>query len=79
MRQYQVLHDQAGLLVRVVLRASAPPDTPARVRAALTAELRAAGATPPAVRVVPVPEIRREGGHGAKLKLVQSTVRGSGG
>jgi phenylacetate-CoA ligase len=73
-RQYQVLHDRSGLHVRVVLRASAPSDTPARIHAALSDELRAAGATPPAIRVTPVPEIRREAGHGAKLKLVQTTV-----
>jgi phenylacetate-CoA ligase len=74
-RQYQILHDQAGLHVRVVLRPSAAPGTPARVHAALSDAVRAAGATPPAIQVTPVPEIQRDTGHGAKFKLVQSTVR----
>ncbi|HEX6676002.1 MAG TPA: hypothetical protein VF486_13345 [Actinomycetes bacterium] len=73
-RQYQVRHDRAGLHVRVVLRPTAPPDTPVRVRAALIQELRAAGASPPPVEVVPVPEIERDAGHGAKFKLVQTTA-----
>jgi phenylacetate-CoA ligase len=73
-RQYQVRHDRAGLHVRVVLRPTAPPDTPARVRAALIQELRAAGASPPPVEVVPVPEIERDAGHAAKFKLVQTTA-----
>jgi hypothetical protein len=72
-RQYQVVHDPAGLRVEVVLRDSAPPDTPARIRAALVAELRDAGAVPPPVEVVPVPAIARDPGHGAKLKLVRTT------
>jgi hypothetical protein len=37
-------------------------------------KLQTAGATPPAIEVTPVDEIRREGGHGAKLKLIQTTV-----
>jgi phenylacetate-CoA ligase len=78
-RQYQILHDPAGLHVRLVLRPSAPPDIPARVHAALGEALRAAGATPPAIQVTPVPEIQRDTGHGAKFKLVQTTVRRSGG
>jgi phenylacetate-CoA ligase len=71
-RQYQVLHDRAGLEVRLVLGAGAPADTPARVRAALTRELRAAGAAPPPIRVTPVAGIEREASHGAKIKLVKS-------
>ena len=78
-RQYQIHHGQAGLHVRVVLRPTAPPDTLARVRTALTRELQAAGATPPPIQVTPVPTIQREGGHGAKLKLIQTTVRHSHG
>ena len=46
-RQYQVVHDPAGLQVRVALRERAPADTPARVREALARELRDAGAVPP--------------------------------
>jgi hypothetical protein len=61
-----------------VLRASAPVDTPARVQAALVQELRAAGAVPPLVEVVPVPAIDREPGHGAKLKLVRNAVPPAG-
>jgi hypothetical protein len=71
-RQYQVVHDPAGLHVAVVLREDAPADTPARVRAALTGELRAAGAVPPPIEVTPVPGIERDPGHGAKFKLVRS-------
>jgi phenylacetate-coenzyme A ligase PaaK-like adenylate-forming protein len=78
-RQYQILHDPVGLHVRLVLRPSAPPDTPARVHAALSHALRAAGASPPAIQVTPVPEIQRDTGHGAKFKLVKTTVRRSGG
>ena len=55
-RQYQVVHDPAGLHVAVVLREEAPADTPARVRAALVRELRDAGAVPPPVEVTPVPD-----------------------
>jgi phenylacetate-coenzyme A ligase PaaK-like adenylate-forming protein len=72
--QYQIRHDHTGLHVSLVLRPTAPPDTTARVRIALTRQLQAAGATPPAIEVTPVDEIRREGGHGAKLKLIQTTV-----
>jgi phenylacetate-CoA ligase len=75
-RQYQVVHDPAGLHVAVVLREEAPAGTPARVRAALVRELRDAGAVPPPVEVTPVPAIERDPGHGAKLKLVRSAVRG---
>jgi phenylacetate-CoA ligase len=71
-RQYQVVHDPAGLQVAVVLREDAPADTPARVGAALAGELRAAGAVPPPIEVTPVPGIERDPGHGAKLKLVRS-------
>jgi phenylacetate-CoA ligase len=73
-RQYQVVHDLAGLRVAVVLRDQAPADTPARVRAALVRELRDAGAVPPPIEVTPVPEIERDPGHGAKFKLVRSVV-----
>jgi phenylacetate-coenzyme A ligase PaaK-like adenylate-forming protein len=73
-RQYQVVHGPAGLRVAVVLREEAPADTPARVEAALVRELRDAGAVPPPVEVTPVPGIGRDPGHGAKLKLVKSTV-----
>jgi hypothetical protein len=75
-RQYQVVHDPAGLHVTVVLREDAPADTPARVAAALVRELRDAGAVPPPVEVTPVAGIDRDPGHGAKLELVRNAVSG---
>jgi phenylacetate-CoA ligase len=71
-RQYQVVHDPAGLRVAVVLREDAPADLPERIRGALAGELRAAGAVPPPIEVTPVPAIGRDPGHGAKFKLVRS-------
>jgi phenylacetate-coenzyme A ligase PaaK-like adenylate-forming protein len=73
-RQYQVVHEPARLLVKVALRDAAPADTPVRVRDALARELREAGAVPPPIRVTVVPGIERDPGHGAKFKLVISTV-----
>jgi phenylacetate-coenzyme A ligase PaaK-like adenylate-forming protein len=70
-RQYQVVQHDAGLHVRIVLRAAAPPDTSERVHAAIAGALEAAGAVPPAIEVLPVEEIERESGHAAKLKLVK--------
>jgi hypothetical protein len=70
----QIRLDRAGLDVHVVLRASASADTPDRVGTALARELQAAGAIPPAIQVTPVPEIRREGGHGVKVKLIHTTA-----
>jgi hypothetical protein len=58
----------------VALRERAPADTPARVREALDRELRDAGALPPQIQVTVVPGIDRDPGHGAKFKLVRSTV-----
>jgi phenylacetate-CoA ligase len=74
-RQYQIHHDPSGLHVRVVLRPSAPHDTLQRIQSALTNELQAAGAVAPPIEVTPVPELPRDQGHGAKLKLIQSTAR----
>lgn len=76
-RQYQVVHDPAGLHVAVVLREGVPADTPARVRAALALQLHDAGAVPPPIEVTPVAELRRDPGHGAKLKLIRSAATGS--
>ena len=73
-RQDQVVHDQGGLRVALVLRDEAPADIPARVRAALARELRDAGAVPPPIEVFPGPVIDRDPGHGAKLKLVRSAA-----
>ena len=74
-RQYQVVHEPARLLVWVVLREEASADTPARVSRALAHELGDAGAIPPLIDVTVVPEIERDPGPGAKFKLVQSTAR----
>jgi phenylacetate-CoA ligase len=69
---YQIVHEGAGLHVRLVLRPSAPPDTPSRVRAALTRELQRVGTSLLRIDVTPVPTIDRESGQGAKFKLVKS-------
>jgi len=74
-RQYQIVHNQQGLQVRIVLHASAPADTPARVRAALQAALGDAGVGPVPIEVAPVAAIEREPGHAAKLKLVKAMTR----
>ncbi|GAA1777636.1 hypothetical protein [Actinomadura chokoriensis] len=74
-KQFQVTYDGEELTGRIVLRTSSPPDTPARVRTALARELRKAGATPPPITIVPVPEIPREGGHAAKFKLIKNNTR----
>jgi hypothetical protein len=42
--------------------------------AGLVGELRDAGAVPPPIEVTPVPRIERDTGHGARFKLVRSTV-----
>jgi phenylacetate-coenzyme A ligase PaaK-like adenylate-forming protein len=76
-RHYQVAHDPAGLHVAVVLREEAPADLPARVRAALVRQLHDAGAVPPPIEVTAVPELRRDPGHGAKLKLIRNAATGS--
>ena len=71
-RQFQVVHEPAGLEVRLVLDPDAAPDTPAIVRAAVLGVLEEAGAVPPAVVVTPVAELEREPGPAAKLKLIVS-------
>lgn len=71
-RQYQLVQEADGLRVRIVPRPSAPPDLVDRVRLAVARELEAAGAAHTAVRVEPVPELEREPGQAAKLKLVTS-------
>ena len=71
--QYQVVHRANGLLVRIVVRDSAPRDVPERVRAAVDDALADAGAAVP-VSIEVVEEIEREPGHAAKVKLVRSEV-----
>jgi phenylacetate-coenzyme A ligase PaaK-like adenylate-forming protein len=70
--QYQILHGDARLRLRVTLRPAAAPDTTAVVRDALARAIMDAGAVPPAIEVERVSEIEREPGGGAKLKLVKS-------
>lgn len=70
--QYQIRHDAQGLHVLVVLRPGAAPGAPADIGAAVIRELEAAGAVPPPVEVVPVDQIRRVSGPGAKFKLIDS-------
>ena len=71
-RQFQIVHDGAGIAVRAVLRDPAAAEVLGRVRAGLEATLSEAGAVPPPVRVEPVAQLEREPGPGAKLKLVKS-------
>jgi phenylacetate-coenzyme A ligase PaaK-like adenylate-forming protein len=71
-RQYQIVHDEAGLHVRIVLQPAASPDLPERVRAAMLDTLENAGALPPSLDVTEVDVIEREPGHAAKLKLVKT-------
>jgi len=72
--QYQVVRRPDELLVRTVLRGSAPHDLPERIRAELDEALDGAGASFP-VRVEVVAAIGREPGHAAKVKLVSSEQR----
>jgi phenylacetate-coenzyme A ligase PaaK-like adenylate-forming protein len=69
--QYQVVHRDAGLLVRIVVRDSAKRDLPQHVRSVVEVALARAGAHC-AVDVEVVPAIAREGGHAAKVKLIVS-------
>ncbi|HET8757180.1 MAG TPA: hypothetical protein VFM58_14270 [Solirubrobacteraceae bacterium] len=69
-RQFQIVHAAGALEIRVVLEPGAPDDTRDRVRAAVVAALDEAGAVPPAIAVVAVDRLEREGGGGAKLKLI---------
>jgi phenylacetate-coenzyme A ligase PaaK-like adenylate-forming protein len=73
-RQFQVVHDERGLAIRIVARPTAPADLPARVRDEVVAELVEAGAAPPRVEVELVDVLEREPGPAGKLKLVQSTL-----
>ncbi len=70
-RRFQLARKGAEIVVEVVLRPGAARDVPDRLRAAIVAELEAAGAVAPAVAVAAVPRIARESGPGAKLKLVR--------
>jgi phenylacetate-CoA ligase len=72
-RQFQVVHDADGLLVRIVPREEAGPALPEQVRAAIAAEMTSAGADVP-VRVELARAIERESGPAGKVKLVRSAV-----
>jgi phenylacetate-coenzyme A ligase PaaK-like adenylate-forming protein len=72
-RQYQIVHREPELLVRVVPRNGAAEELPQQVRAAVECALAEAGAVT-AVSVQAVGEIERESGHAAKMKLVVSEV-----
>jgi phenylacetate-CoA ligase len=69
-RQYQIVREQDGLLVRIVVRPASAPDVAERVRAAVVGGIEAAGALAPSVRVETVSSIAREPGHAAKLKFM---------
>ena len=71
--QYQIVHRSDEILVRIVLRKSAPDSLPERVGAAVEHAIDEAGARIP-VRVEVVDAIAREAGHAAKAKLVVSEV-----
>ena len=72
--QYQVVHDHAGLHVRVVPRVDADASLVEReARAAVDAALQAAGAAV-AVDVRAVAELERQKGHAAKLRVVVSKL-----
>jgi len=71
--QYQIVHRSNEILVRIVLRDSAPCTLAERVGAAIEHAVDAAGARIP-VRVEIVDAIAREAGHAAKAKLVVSEV-----
>lgn len=70
-RQYQIVHRENGLLVRVVPRAGREQGLADRVRGAMCAALADAGAQS-WIRVELVDAIAREPGHAAKVKLVVS-------
>jgi len=76
--QYQVVHDERGLSVSVVLRPGTPSDIAQRVRGALAHQLSDNGAVPPPIIVTPVPRIDRESGHSAKFTAVKSLQRPPG-
>ena len=71
--QYQVVQRADELVVRIVVRNTAPRDLPETVRRAVEGALAAAGARFP-VRVEVVDSIARESGHAAKVKLVVSAA-----
>lgn len=74
-RQYQVIHDQEGLHVLVVLASGASAEAcRAAVARSLGESLAKLGVEPPSIDVRVVDSIPREGGQAAKFKLVRSLV-----
>ena len=72
-RQYQIVHREHELLVRIVPLRDAGSELSGRVGSAVESALAGAGASM-AVSVQVVDEIEREQGHAAKVKLVVSEV-----
>jgi phenylacetate-coenzyme A ligase PaaK-like adenylate-forming protein len=72
--QYQLVYDERGLHVRVVLAADAAPDTTDRLRRSLAQVIITVGAVVPPLDVQQVAALEREPGIGAKFKLVKSSV-----
>lgn len=74
--QYQVVHDEDLVTLRLVLADEAnPAATVSRVREAITGALRSLQVRVPAVDVQVVPEIEREVGQTGKLKLVRCNLK----
>lgn len=69
-RQFQIVHAEGELEVRLVLEPGGAGDTAERVRTAVLSALDDAGAIPPLVRVTEVAGLAREPGAAAKLKLI---------
>lgn len=75
-KQYQIVHDEQGIHVSVVLNVGAShEETVAAVRRRLGESLESAGVAPPPISVRVIPCIEREGGQAAKFKLIKSVAR----
>jgi phenylacetate-CoA ligase len=74
-RQYQVVHDEAGLHARVVLSGHTTDDICEQLRRRLADAIARVGAIVPPIEVQRVDAIERQGGIGAKYKLVESQTR----
>lgn len=70
MRQYQLVHHDEELEIRLALDPGAPADAARRVEDAVAHVIAGAGVTTPPIRITPVAELEREPGAAAKLKLV---------
>ena len=73
LRQYQILHDGHALHVLVVVaRGASGAECSAAVADRLRESLSKLPVQPPPIEVRVVHSIPREGGHGAKLRLIRS-------